>query len=34
MRKAGRAPKEAVYRAEKLNWRIEGSALDHGDHAP
>jgi hypothetical protein len=27
MRKAERAPREAVYRAEMLKWRIEGGAL-------
>jgi hypothetical protein len=27
MRKAERAPKEALYRAEMLKWRIEGGAL-------
>jgi len=27
MRKAERAPREALYRAEMLKWRIEGGAL-------
>jgi len=27
MRKAEREPREAVYRAEMLKWRIEGGAL-------
>ena len=27
MRKAERAPREALYSAEMLKWRIEGSAL-------
>ena len=27
MRKAERAPREAVYRAEMLKWRIEGRGL-------
>ena len=27
MRKAERGPREAVYRAEMLKWRIEGSSL-------
>ena len=27
MRKAERAPREAVYRAEMLKWRIEGGGL-------
>jgi hypothetical protein len=27
MRRAERAPREAVYRAEMLKWRIEGGAL-------
>ena len=27
MRKAERGPREAVYRAEMLKWRIEGSTL-------
>jgi len=27
MRKAERAPREAVYRAEVLKWRIEGGSL-------
>ena len=27
MRRAERAPREAVYRAEMLKWRIEGSGL-------
>ena len=27
MRKAERAPREAVYRAEMLEWRIEGGGL-------
>jgi hypothetical protein len=27
MREAERAPREAVYRAEMLKWRIEGGAL-------
>jgi hypothetical protein len=27
MRKAERAPRETVYRAEMLKWRIEGRAL-------
>ena len=27
MRKADRAPREAVYRAEMLKWRIEGGGL-------
>jgi hypothetical protein len=34
MRKAERAPKQALYRAEMLKWRIEGAALDHDGHAP
>ena len=27
MRKAERAPREAIYRAEMLKWRIEGGGL-------
>jgi hypothetical protein len=27
MRRAGREPREAVYRAEMLKWRIEGGGL-------
>ena len=27
MRRAERAPREAVYKAEMLKWRIEGGAL-------
>ena len=34
MRKAERAPREALYRAEMLKWRIEGGGLDHGGRAP
>ena len=34
MRRAERAPREAVYRAEMLKWRIEGAVLDHGGNAP
>jgi hypothetical protein len=32
MREAERAPREAVYKAEMLKWRIEGAALDHVCH--
>jgi hypothetical protein len=34
MRRAERGPREAVYRAEMLKWRIEGAVLDQGVHAP
>ena len=34
MRRAERAPREALYRAEMLKWRIEEAVLDHGGHAP
>jgi hypothetical protein len=34
MRRAERAPREAVYRAEMLKWRIEGAVLDLVGHAP
>ena len=34
MRRAERPPREAVYRAEMLKWRIEGSGLRPRGGAP
>ena len=33
MRRAERAPREALYKADMLKWRIEGSVLAQGVHA-
>jgi len=32
MREAERTPREALYRAEVLKWRIEGGGLNHVWH--